>query len=388
MKAGLQFESILKRGLLEYAFGLPDNSPEFRYTYHEVIEEAQHSLMFQEFVNRCGLPVPGLRWDLKFGARRVIWMARRFPSMFFVFVLAGEDPIDHVQRTALRSGRELHPLLERIMRIHVTEEARHLSFARQYLRTNAPSLTWWQRQRIATMAPIILATMAGGHDAAARSPRAHLRHPEARHRRGVRARIDRARTDTSLAAQGAVPARGARPRDLVQPPAVEGVRHLGAPGRRHAGRAEHSPSGIDGRVRRRFGPISEAAACAPSCGASCVRMRVTVIAVVHRVRRPDRSCFTTMLRSDDAAAERELRPEARGSPAGCARSTAGPGRCGSCRSSARSRRVWSRSSENPPGYSLPAPISWCVTSGASGLIVRLLRCVCPAWCRNMPGHRA
>jgi hypothetical protein len=61
----------------------------------------------------------------------------------------------------LRSGRELHPLLERIMRIHVTEEARHLSFARQYLRTNAPSLSWWQRQHIATMAPIILTTMAG-----------------------------------------------------------------------------------------------------------------------------------------------------------------------------------------------------------------------------------
>ena len=44
MKAGLQFESILKRGLLEYAFLLPDHSPEFRYAYHEVIEEAQHSL--------------------------------------------------------------------------------------------------------------------------------------------------------------------------------------------------------------------------------------------------------------------------------------------------------------------------------------------------------
>jgi len=79
------------------------------------------------------LDVPGLTWDLKFGARRVIGIARRFPALFFVFVLGGEDPIDHVQRTELRSGRDLHPLLERIMRIHVTEEARHLSFARQYL---------------------------------------------------------------------------------------------------------------------------------------------------------------------------------------------------------------------------------------------------------------
>ena len=62
-------------------------------------------------------------------------------------MLGGEDPIDHVQRTTLRSGRELHPLLERIMRIHVTEEARHLSFARQYLRTNVPTLAGVQRQR-------------------------------------------------------------------------------------------------------------------------------------------------------------------------------------------------------------------------------------------------
>lgn len=161
MKAGLQFESVLKRGLLEYAFKLPDHSPEFRYAYHEVIEEAHHSLMFQEFVNRSGLDAPGLTWDVKLGARRVIGMARRFPAQFFVFVLGGEDPIDHVQRTVLRSGRDIHPLLERIMRIHVTEEARHLSFARQYLRNAVPTLPRWQRAMISIQAPIILTTMAG-----------------------------------------------------------------------------------------------------------------------------------------------------------------------------------------------------------------------------------
>jgi len=160
MKAGLQFESILKRGLLEYAFRLPDHSPEFRYAYHEVIEEAQHSLMFQEFVNRSGLDAPGLTWDLKLGARRVLGTARRFPALFFVFVLGGEDPIDHVQRQVLRSGRDLHPLTERIMRIHVTEEARHLSFARQYLRREVPALGAVKRQVIAVQAPMILSTMA------------------------------------------------------------------------------------------------------------------------------------------------------------------------------------------------------------------------------------
>jgi hypothetical protein len=161
MKAGLQFENVLKRGLLEYAFGLPDGSPEFRYVYHEVIEEAQHSLMFQEFVNRAGLETPGLPWDMRLGSRRVVGLGRRFPALFFAFVLGGEDPIDHVQRTALRSGTEIHPLLERIMRIHVTEEARHLSFARSYLRTNVPKLSAWRRRALAMEAPLILATEAG-----------------------------------------------------------------------------------------------------------------------------------------------------------------------------------------------------------------------------------
>jgi hypothetical protein len=160
MKAGLQFENVLKRGLLEYAFGLPDGSPEFRYVYHEVIEEAQHSLMFQEFVNRAGLETPGLPWDMRVASRRVIGLARRFPAMFFVFVLGGEDPIDHVQRTVLRSGKEIHPLLERIMRIHVTEEARHLSFARSYLRANVPKLSGWRRRAMTMEAPVVLATEA------------------------------------------------------------------------------------------------------------------------------------------------------------------------------------------------------------------------------------
>lgn len=161
MKAGLQFESILKRGLLEYAFRLPNGSPEFRYVYHEVIEEAQHSLMFQEFVNRSGLDAPGLTWDIRLGARAVINLARTFPALFFVFVLGGEDPIDHVQRTALRSRTDLHPLLERVMRIHVTEEARHLSYARQYLRHHVPALPRWRRRILSVAAPGILAVMSG-----------------------------------------------------------------------------------------------------------------------------------------------------------------------------------------------------------------------------------
>lgn len=161
MKVGLQFESILQRGLLEYAAKLPNHRPEFRYAYHEVIEEGHHSMMFQEFVNRCGLEVPGMPPLITVLSRRVILMGRRFPEMFFVFVLGGEDPIDYVQRESLRSDRDLHPLLERIMRIHVTEEARHLSFARHYLKGRVPKLNPLKRFAVSIQAPITLGIMAG-----------------------------------------------------------------------------------------------------------------------------------------------------------------------------------------------------------------------------------
>ena len=159
MKLGLEFENILKRGLLEYAFKLPNGAPEFRYLLHETIEEANHALMFQEFVNRTGLPVQGLAWWEKVGSRRVVALARWFPSLFFLFVLGGEDPIDHTQRKVLRES-DPHPLVARIMRIHITEEARHLSFARHHLKHEVPRLSPAKRVRLSIAAPILLGQMA------------------------------------------------------------------------------------------------------------------------------------------------------------------------------------------------------------------------------------
>ncbi len=161
MRRGLEFESVLKRGLLEFAMTIDGRSPDFRYAYHEVIEEAQHSLMFQEFVNRTGLHVEPLPASMQMTTRQIAALGRRFPELFFMFVLGGEEPIDHVQREALRSDGELHPLLERIIRIHVTEEARHLCFARLYLEREVPRLSRLQMTKLRTATPVILGQMAG-----------------------------------------------------------------------------------------------------------------------------------------------------------------------------------------------------------------------------------
>jgi len=116
--------------------------------------------MFQEFVNRTGLPIRGMPRPLLYMAERVVLpLPRLFPELFFMFVLGGEDPVDHIQKRQLREGTP-HPLTERIMRIHVTEEARHLSYARQYLKTSVPKLGFVRRHIMAIAVPIVFGIMA------------------------------------------------------------------------------------------------------------------------------------------------------------------------------------------------------------------------------------
>ncbi|MFG2244357.1 diiron oxygenase [Spirillospora sp. NPDC048823] len=160
MKIGLQFENLLKRGLLNYAYRLPNGRPEFRYVYHETTEECHHGMMFQEFVNRTKMPIRGMPRSLSFIAQAAPWIPLVSTEMFFIFVLGGEDPIDYVQRKSLKGGHIKHPLEETIMKIHIAEEARHISFARHYLKHRVPNMNPMRRRILGIATPIVLGVMA------------------------------------------------------------------------------------------------------------------------------------------------------------------------------------------------------------------------------------
>lgn len=155
LKVGAQFENALQRGLLAVADRLPNGTDEFRYLHHETVEESQHSMMFQEVVNRSGVDSAGMFPPLRF----IIDVAaavlpRTLPEVFFSGVLAGEDPIDHLQKMALRTGAG-HPAMRAVVQIHVAEEARHVSYARQRLRRDVPNLPWPRQQFLAVATPVI-----------------------------------------------------------------------------------------------------------------------------------------------------------------------------------------------------------------------------------------
>lgn len=158
-KVGLQFELILIRGLMNYAFWVPNGSPEYRYCLHESVEECNHTMMFQEMVNRIGAEVPGMPRLLRWLSPLIPLVAGPLPIPFFFGVLAGEEPIDHTQKAILREAgedRELHPIMSRVMAIHVAEEARHISFAHEYLRKRLPGLSRAQRFWLSLHVPIIM----------------------------------------------------------------------------------------------------------------------------------------------------------------------------------------------------------------------------------------
>ncbi len=154
-KVGLQFEAILIIGMMQHIFNLDNNDPEFRYCSHEMIEEHNHTLMFQEMVNRVA-DVPGMNPLVRQLRHLAAPAGALFPNFFFMAVLAGEEPIDHIQKDILRSGDDIHPIMRGVMAIHVAEEARHISFAHEFLKKNVPAQPALNKAVLSIAMPIVM----------------------------------------------------------------------------------------------------------------------------------------------------------------------------------------------------------------------------------------
>jgi len=83
-------------------------------------------------------------------------VAGPMPIPFWFGILAGEEPIDHTQKNVLREGKALHPIMERVMAIHVAEEARHISFAHEYLHKRVPNLSRAKRFWLSLYVPVVM----------------------------------------------------------------------------------------------------------------------------------------------------------------------------------------------------------------------------------------
>jgi len=156
--AGIWFENRLMQIVLRHLAELPVTSPAHRYLLVEVADECRHSMMFGEFIRRAGTPpyapaadaggVDDLR-DVP-GAR----------ALGYLLILAVEELLDAANRATMKDER-IHPVSRQIAKLHVMEEARHVSFAKTYLTEVWPSLDDEERDAVKALAPAAGSVVAG-----------------------------------------------------------------------------------------------------------------------------------------------------------------------------------------------------------------------------------
>ncbi|WP_068275719.1 AurF N-oxygenase family protein [Aldersonia kunmingensis] len=119
--------TMLLRAVIENPELADDHS---RYALAEVAEEARHSTMFGRLINKSGLnayrqPAPLTK------IFRGLGFIPRGPSIIAGTLLI-EELLDRLQREAMNDP-EMQPHTRQLMKIHVLEEARHITYAREEL---------------------------------------------------------------------------------------------------------------------------------------------------------------------------------------------------------------------------------------------------------------
>jgi para-aminobenzoate N-oxygenase AurF len=137
LSAGIWFENILNQALLRKMMHQDPTASATHYELTELGDETRHMVMFGKAIERVGAkPMRPKRYQ------RMIINALPFAfqgSVLWVAALIGEEIFDSLQRQMMDDD-ELQPMVQRLMRIHVTEEARHIQFARDGLRKRAPHM--------------------------------------------------------------------------------------------------------------------------------------------------------------------------------------------------------------------------------------------------------
>ncbi|MHA6780506.1 AurF N-oxygenase family protein [Pseudonocardia saturnea] len=151
-QVGLWFEMILMQMLLRYSYDRDPRTRHIQYALTEIADECRHSIMFAKLAARYDVP------DYRPG-----WLVHKLGGLFaataggpsmFASVLVAEETLDQLQRESMRDER-VQPLSRMVNRIHVTEEARHVRYAREELVRTMPRLGRVQRELARALTPVV-----------------------------------------------------------------------------------------------------------------------------------------------------------------------------------------------------------------------------------------
>ncbi|MGW5877696.1 AurF N-oxygenase family protein [Nocardiopsis terrae] len=132
---GIWFETILMQMLVRHAYHNDPTSLHVQYAYTEIADECRHTVMFAKMVRKLGWETHRLD-PVTFHLGRVFKAIAHGP-LIFAGALFVEEVLDQLQREAV-PDEQILPLVRAVARIHVTEEARHMRYAREEFQRDWP----------------------------------------------------------------------------------------------------------------------------------------------------------------------------------------------------------------------------------------------------------
>ncbi|HEU5455301.1 MAG TPA: diiron oxygenase [Nocardioides sp.] len=134
---GLWFELILMQMMVRDLYDEDPRSARMHYALTEIGDECRHSLMFGKAIDRCGAPAYGPTPRLHRLGRLMKTVG--YGVSGYASILVAEEILDRWQREVMGDDR-VQPLVRMVSRIHVLEEARHMTFARDQIERMLPQL--------------------------------------------------------------------------------------------------------------------------------------------------------------------------------------------------------------------------------------------------------
>ena len=159
-RIGLWFEIILMQMMVRELYDQDPRSERTQYALTEVGDETRHSVMFGRAIARCGVPAYGPTPHIHRLGRGFKTVASGVSA--YASILVAEEILDRWQREMMKDER-VQPLTRMVSRIHVLEEARHMTFAREEVERTVPTLSRpqlaWHRMMTAQTAFMVARTL-------------------------------------------------------------------------------------------------------------------------------------------------------------------------------------------------------------------------------------
>ncbi|RSM86898.1 diiron oxygenase [Kibdelosporangium aridum] len=138
---GIWFEVLLMQMLLKEVYRIDPTTRHAQYALTEIADECRHSTMFARAIERVGAPAYGPPPILK-QLGKLLPVIGYGPALYGSILIA-EEILDRIQRESM-ADENVQPLVRMVNRIHVLEEARHVTFARQEVVRGMQNLRKWE----------------------------------------------------------------------------------------------------------------------------------------------------------------------------------------------------------------------------------------------------